>query len=81
MGGIGAADIFPRQANIFVSLARMAIRIFDLFPSRPITALNTGRVSLTNTGPYGRWVGGKNKTKTITVSQTGHKTKAERNIT
>jgi len=52
MGGIGAADIFPRQANMSVSLARTAIRIFHLLPSRPITALNTGRVSLTNTGLY-----------------------------
>jgi len=52
MGGIGAADIFPRQANMSVSLAHTAIRIFHLFPSRPITALNTGRVSLTNTGLY-----------------------------
>ena len=50
MGGLGAADIFPRQANMSVSLAHTAIRIFHLFPSRPITALNTGRVSLTNTG-------------------------------
>jgi len=50
MGGIRAADIFPRQANMSVSLAHTAIRIFYLFPSRPITALNTGRVSLTNTG-------------------------------
>jgi len=50
MGGMGAADIFPRQANMSVSLAQTAIRIFHLFPSRPITALNTGRVSLTNTG-------------------------------
>jgi len=47
MGGRGAADIFPRQANMSVSLAHTAIRIFHLFPSRPITALNTGRVSLT----------------------------------
>jgi len=45
MGGIGAADIFTRQANMFVSLAHTAIRILYLFPSRPITALNTGRVS------------------------------------
>ena len=52
MGGIGAADIFPRQANMSVSLAHTAIRIFHLFPLRPITALNTGRVSLTNTGLY-----------------------------
>ena len=52
MGGIGAADIFPRQANMSVSLAHTAIRIFHLFPSRPITALSTGRVSLTNTGLY-----------------------------
>jgi len=50
MGGIGAADIFPCQANMSVSLAHTAIRISHLFPSRPITALNTGRVSLTNTG-------------------------------
>jgi len=50
MGGIGAADIFPRQANMSVSLAHTAILIFYLFPSLPITALNTGRVSLTNTG-------------------------------
>ena len=52
MGGMGAADIFPRQANMSVSLAHTAIRIFHLFPSRPIAALNTGRVSLTNTGLY-----------------------------
>jgi len=52
MGGIGAADIFPRQANMSVSLAHTATRIFHLFLSRPITALNTGRVSLTNTGLY-----------------------------
>ena len=52
MGGIGAAAIFPRQANMSVSLAHTAIRIFHLFPSRPITALNSGRVSLTNTGLY-----------------------------
>ena len=52
MGGMGAADIFPRQANMSVSLAHTAIRIFHLFPSRPITALNTRRVSLTNTGLY-----------------------------
>jgi len=50
MGGIGAADIFPRQANMSVSLAHTAIRISHLFSSRPITALNSGRVSLTNTG-------------------------------
>ena len=54
MGGIGAADIFPRQANMSVPLAHTAIRIFHLFPSRPITALNTGRVSWTNTGLYYR---------------------------
>ena len=51
MGGIGAADIFPRQANMSVSFARTAIRIFHLFSSRLITALNTGRVSLTNYRP------------------------------
>jgi len=50
MGGIGAADIFPRQANMSVSLAHTAVRIYHLFPSRPITALNTGRVSLTIQG-------------------------------
>ena len=54
MGGIGAADIFPRQANMSVSLAHTAIRIFHLFPSRPITALNTGRVSLTKYRPLGK---------------------------
>ena len=52
MDGIGVADIFPRQANMSVSLAQTSIHIFSLFPSRPITALNTGRVSLTNTGLY-----------------------------
>jgi len=54
MGGVGAADIFPRQANmsLSLSLAHTAIRIFYLFPSPPITALNTGGVSLTNTGLY-----------------------------
>jgi len=45
MGGIGAAAIFTRQASASVSLAPTAIRIFYLFPSRPITALNTGRGS------------------------------------
>ena len=50
MGSVGEADIFPRQAILSVSLAYTEIRIFHLFPSRPITALNTGRVSLTNTG-------------------------------
>jgi len=52
VGGIGAADIFPRQANMSVSLAHTVIPIFHLFSSRPITTLNTGRVSLTNTGLY-----------------------------
>jgi len=50
MGGIGAADIFPRQANMSVPLAHTAIFIFSLFPLQPITALNTDRVSLLNTG-------------------------------
>jgi len=45
MGGIRAAAIFTRQASMSVSLAHLAIRIFYLFSSRPITALNTGRVS------------------------------------
>jgi len=54
MGDVGVADIFPRQANMSVSHAQHSdsylIRIFNFFPSRPITALNTGRVSLANTG-------------------------------
>jgi len=46
------ADTFPRQTNISVSLAQTEIPIFDLPPSRPITELNTDRVSLNNTGLY-----------------------------
>ena len=48
----GRSDIFLRQANMSVSLAHIAIYFFHLFPLRPITALNTGRVSLSNTGLY-----------------------------
>jgi len=54
MGDIGAADIFPRPVNVSVSLAHTAIRISHLFPSRPITPLNIGRV-LTIQGELGRW--------------------------
>jgi len=46
-GVIGTAVIFSIQASMSVSLAFTAIRIFCLFLSPPIRALNTIRVSLT----------------------------------
>jgi len=50
-GGIGTAAIF--YASISVSLAHTAIRIFYLFLSPPIRALNTIRVSLTGSRALG----------------------------
>jgi len=45
-GDIGTAAIFSMQTSISISLAHTAIRIFYLFLSLPIRALNTIRVSL-----------------------------------